>query len=171
MAALERHSLPRGAEEHFSLSFGWQEIVVADAHCCSSSVVVLIACMALLFANVILCVCALVLVVSILVMERPGVCSLCFYPPHASFRVNKIHPLLEKRRQAGHPLAARKRLFMLGGARVVICCELQRCPNVQGGFYGIGSEQASCRLASCNAWGWMWLVKDLVLSWFRANAG
>lgn len=97
MAALERHSLPRGAEEHFSLSFGWQEIVVADAHCCSSSVVVLIACMALLFANVILCVCALVLVVSILVMERPGVCSLCFYPPHASFRVNKIHPLLEKK--------------------------------------------------------------------------
>lgn len=44
MAALERRSLPRGvaAGEHLSLLFRCQETVGVDAHCCSSSIVVLI---------------------------------------------------------------------------------------------------------------------------------
>ena len=42
------------------------------------------------------CVRVLVLTVCILVMQRPGVCSLCLYSLDAPFRTNKIHPLSKK---------------------------------------------------------------------------
>ena len=43
------------------------------------------------------CLCALVLVVCILPMQRLGVCSSWRSPLKASFSANKIHPLSEKK--------------------------------------------------------------------------
>lgn len=69
--------------------------------------------MTFLFIGMLICVCAMVLAMCTLAMQRSGVCSLCLHQLDASFLVTKIHPFVENMVELWKNVGVHKKLCRL----------------------------------------------------------